>query len=492
MKIILILVIIKAMRALVLSKNYTIIWNTFLKYLPSRFFVILNSMIIIPFLAHLLTSKEMGIFQVCIVILNLVCTCSTDWVAKSVLRFWVKYKKKDEQEKFLSSVLFLTVITYAMTLIIYFCFSDFICSKIFIDKKILLLTLFLVIPCGIRQLLYQILRIFNKPFLYTFSIIIYQFFLLCLFLLFSYRLNNVVALLEAMALGILFIDLYIIKQINLNIKLHFNLDSDIIKENLKYGLPLIITTVGFWTIFHANKFIFQYNHLFLDTAIAGIGLYFTTNILNPIFSTFLFSIFPTIVKKFERQSFIKPFVTNTIQLYFALFVPLVGVFCLFSTEITKLFLSQKYIEARILLPFFAVSIFFHELNKLINVKYHLRNKTYIEMVLTFLVGWLSLALNIFLIPKFGLLAVGLILLFSIILLIILNSMINFRSIDCIEPKKVFKTAFITALISILCFLIIALLSKDIDFNQYFGGTKLIMFLGLSYFISWQFRAKILE
>ncbi|MFA7659488.1 MAG: lipopolysaccharide biosynthesis protein [Candidatus Gastranaerophilaceae bacterium] len=480
------------MRESVLSKNYFIIWDVFLKYLPSRFFIILNSLVIIPFFAHVLSSGEMGIFQISIGILNLVCTCSTDWISKTTLRFWVKYKRKNELESFFSNIFFMTIISYTLIFVLYFCFSDLICAKFFIAKNILLLTLFLVIPCGLRQFLYQMLRIFNKPFLYTFSIIIYQISLLCLFLVFSNIWEHVFSILTAMSMSIFAIDLYILKQIDLKNKLSLKLTPSMLQESLKYSLPLIITNVSLWSVFHVNKFIFQYDHYFTDTAIAGIAWFFTTSILAAMFSTFLFSVFPTIIKQFEKKRIIKEFVTNTIQLYFVIFIPFVAVFSLFSREISNIFLSEKYSQACVLLPFFAVSIFGHELLKLINIKYHLKNKTYVEMVLSLIVGLISLGLNIILIPKFHILAVGIVMLFSILLLIIANSLIKFNSIDYIIPKKVFKSATAAVLIALTSFSFVFLLFGPNGLSDYLSIAKIVVFFALSYLITWQFRARILE
>lgn len=484
------------MREAVVSKNYFIIWDIFLKYLPSRFFIILNSLIIIPFFANVLSSGEMGLFQLSIGILNLVCTCSTDWISKATLRFWVKYKRKDELENFFSNIFLITIVAYCIIFIIYFCFSDLICAKFFIEKNVLLLTLFLVIPCGIRQFLYQMLRIFNKPFLYTFSIVIYQLSLLSLFLVFSNFWGHLFALLIAMSVSVFAIDLYILKQIDLNIKLNLNFNSRILKESLKYSLPLIVTNVSLWSVFHLNKFIFQYNHYFIDTAVAGIAWFFTTSVLAAMFSTFLFSVFPTIIKQFEKKRKIKEFVTNTIQLYFAIFIPFVGVFCFFSKEISDTFLSVKYSQAYLLLPFFAISIFGHELLKLINIKYHLRNKTYVEMLLSLAVALISMGLSVILIPKYHVLAVGFVMLFSIFLLIVVNSLIKFKSIDYIMPKNVFKTSAIVVFVAVLSFAAVYFLfqamSNTMGTTQNLSIIKIIMFFGLYYLIIWQFRARILE
>lgn len=473
------------------SKNYLIILDIFFKYLPSRFFIILNSLIIIPFLAHVISAREMGVFQLCIGLLNLLCTCSTDWIAKSALRFWHKYKRKKMTGKFLSNIVFLTFLSYILIFILYFCFSDFIMQKFSVDKISLILTLFLVIPCGIRQFLYQMLRILNKPFMYTFSIIFYQLSLLVLFLFFSNLYSDIYALLIAMTTSIFIIDAYIIKQIGLEEKINLKPDALILKESLKYALPLIGTNVSIWAILNINKFVFQYNHMFFETAAAGIYWFFTTNILAPVFSTLLFSVFPTIIKQFEKKRLINEFVTSTLQLYFVMFIPVAGIFCFFSKEIAGFMFSEKYFAGHLLLPFFAVSIFAHEFLKLMNIKYHLRNKTYIETGLSIFAGAAAVLLNILLIPKFNLAAAGFVMVFCIFLLTALNSLINFKSLDYITSFKIFKTGVSAIILMSACFVIPSYVFAQLAHEPSFAIVKAIISCTLYYTVMWRFRDKIL-
>ncbi len=456
------------------SRNFNIIFSSFISYLPSRFLVVLNAVVIIPVLAHLMSVNEMGIFQLCIGILNLVCTCSSDWIAKSALRFYEKYKVIGHLDEFFSNTILISLFVYALILVLYFGFGHFICNKLFIPHKVLLLTLILVIPVGIRQFLYQMLRVFDRPFLYMFSIVIYQISLIALFLLYSNVIPNIYAIVLAMLTAVCLIDFYIINVIRLKIDFKPKPDKAILFETLKYALPLIITNTSIWAVLNINKFVFQYNEMFHDTAVAGVSWLFTTSVLTPLFSTFLFAIFPAIIKKFEEQNRIKPLVTNTIQLYCALFIPVVVFFCGFSKDIANFAFSGKYNDACILISFFAVSLFFHELMKLFNVKYHLKNKTYIEMALSCLTGLLCLNLNFFLIPEFGLLGAGVSMLFSVLILFFANLIIQFM--DYVSYLRIAKTALFSLILSLAVYLCVQIF-------QDFVFVKMLLFVFFTYFIS---------
>ena len=87
-----------------IAKNYSSIIKDLLNYLPSRGLIILNFIVLIPLFTQVLDKKQMSIYLIAIQILNLILTCSFDWISKSVLRFYEKYKIQDKLDEFLSSV----------------------------------------------------------------------------------------------------------------------------------------------------------------------------------------------------------------------------------------------------------------------------------------------------------------------------------------------------------------------------------------------------
>ena len=456
--------------------------STFLSYLPSRLLVVLNSLIIVPILAHIMSQKEIGVFQLSIGILNLVCTCSTDWIAKSALRFYEKYKGCNRLDEFFSNIIWLGLFMYAVIFLGFFLFSDLVAEKFFIQKSVLLLTLFIVIPTGIRQFLYQMLRVLNRPFLYSFSIIIYQMSLLVLFLVFTGFLPNVFAVLVAMGCAMLIIDIFIFMQLGLKIESLYKVHMGMLLESLKYALPQIVTNSSIWAILNINKYVFQYNQYFSDTATAGVAWLLVTSILTPVLSTFSFAVFPFIIKKYETRNRVKPYMTSSIQLYCTVFIPIIALFCYYSKIITHLAFGDKYPEAYLVFAFFAITLFFHELMKLFNIKYHLQNKTYIEMAVSLFAGLICLNLNFILISKFHLLGAGWAMLISIVFLFLLNLIIQFKNLDYINYGAVFRTGVIVILITGVSYLFVELLFTPLNF-VYLNIIKLLLFTFICYVLS---------
>lgn len=479
------------MQTLASMRSYKIVLASFLSYLPSRILVILNSLIIVPILAYFLTSGEMSIFQISIGILNFVCTCSTDWIAKSVLRFYRRYHNENRLNEFYSNIAMLEFITILGVFASYFIFKDFVSTKFLLSNKIFFLTLVLVIPCGIRQFLYQLLRILKMPYWYAISIIVYQLSLLGLFFTFSNLIPKSSAILVAMTFAVALIDIILLYKLNLSYKLSIKIDKNIAKNVLIYAIPLIFTNICIWLILHLGKFILQFNKEILNTAIVGTAWFFTTNALTPLFSLLLFAIFPLIIKRFEKKYRLKEFMTSALRLYIAMFLPFACVFCFYSFDIAKLAFRQEYYYLGLLFPFCAVTIFVHEFMKLMNIKYHLKNRTYVETAISGLVAIVCVVLNFVLIRYFSILGVGIAMLASILLLFTLNSFVNFKHLNFIAPTKVFKTLGTSMLISILAFAIVFLFTYKFN-NNYVIVAKIIAFCLLYFALTLKFKKLVLK
>lgn len=479
------------MQTLASMRSYKIVLASFLSYLPSRVLVILNSLIIVPILAYFLTSSEMSIFQISIGILNFVCTCSTDWIAKSVLRFYRRYHNENRLNEFYSNIAMLEFITILGVFASYFIFKDFVSTKFLLSNKIFFLTLVLVIPCGIRQFLYQLLRILKMPYWYAISIIVYQLSLLGLFFTFSNLIPKSSAILVAMTFAVALIDIILLYKLNLRYKLSIKIDKNIVKNVLIYAIPLVFTNICIWLILHLGKFILQFNKEILNTAIVGTAWFFTTNALTPLFSLLLFAIFPLIIKRFEKKYRLKEFMTSALRLYIAMFLPFVCVFCFYSFDIAKLAFRQEYYYLGLLFPFCAVTIFVHEFMKLMNMKYHLKNRTYVETAISGLVAIVCVVLNFVLIRYFSILGVGIAMLASILLLFTLNSFVNFKHLNFTAPTKVFKTLGTSMLISILAFAIVFLFTYKFN-NNYVIVAKIIAFCLLYYALTLKFKKLVLK
>ena len=472
-----------------LPENYYSITKNLLNYLPSRGLIILNFLVIIPLFTHILDKKEMSIYIVAIQILNLILTCSFDWVSKSVLRFYEKFRLKNCLEKFFSSVFWISIIVYLITVIVYFLLKNVLIKHFAISETVFLYTLFLVVPCGIRQFLYQILRLKNNYKLYTFSIAIYEIAFVVLFFSFINFIPGSESILLAMNIAITFIDLIIFRMISFDYKLSFCIDISIVREILKYALPLVVTNACYWGVFNFSKLIFQSEGLYSHTAIIGVSLSAAEYIVNPLVALFIFVTFPFIIQRFENKDGLKPYFTNIIQLFYMVLAPLIAVFCLFSREITLLVLPNSYEKVALALPFVAAACFIHEFLKFVNLKYHMKNRTYIETRIGFCVISFSIFLNLVLIKYFSILGAAIAMLVTELVLLMTN-VSSLRKFDYISWKPFLKT-FIKTTFLILCSF--AVVSVILPFeNKFVYLFKIVVYLILVYIAGYKLRGRFLK
>lgn len=467
-----------------IAKNYSLILKDIVSYLPSRVLITLNSIIIIPIFAHTLNTKQMSIYLITIQILNFILTCTFDWITKAVLRFHEKYRYKGQLNSLFSGIFWISTVTYILTFLSYFLFKDIVSNKFAIDNLTFLLTILLVIPCSIRQFLYQILRIKNLAKLYTLSIVLYQLGFIALFLVIFHLIPNATAILTAMSIAMFLIDMYIIRVIKLNYEINLTVDKSIIAEVLKYAIPLVITNSCYWYILNAAKLIFQNGEEYLNTAIVGTA-WMLANSITPFMTVFIFTTFPTIVKQFElKLPNTKQYYTNMLQLYCFILIPLISTFYFFPKELTAIILPKDYSPVAYILPFFAIAVFLHELMKLINIKYHLKIKTHIEMIIAGAIALSAYFLNLTFIHKFAILGAGIALFLTEIALILVNIFVGNKNSNYVNYKKLSKTFLSVNVIGGICFLILH--------NATCGNAlKLALYIVMSSTICLCFRKRIL-
>lgn len=476
-----------------MNKIYFLITQDFFKYLPSRFYILTNILLIIPLFSKMLSVKEMGIFQLGISILNLICTCLFDWVSKSTLRFYEKNKKAHTLSEFVNNIFALFFINYFILILLYFKFRHVICSSFYITESTLASIMIIVFPCLLRQFLYQILRLLKKSVLYTVSIIIYQIILVATtILLINNGIENVSSIFIAMTIAISLIDIYILSEIKMQTKLEFSLwNFSYIKKYLIYGIPLVLTNFAIWSFFHFNKYYFQKLGDLTSTGELALAYFITTSTLTATFSTLAFAVFPRIIKLFENKRAIDEFITAMTQIYFVFFIPLALVFCFFPQEILDIFTNNQYKETVFLLPFFAISIFIHELCKIINIKYHLKNLTIIETATTTFTGILCIALNLYFIKQQGIIGAAIAMTVSFLILALINISVNLK-IKYINYKKVMKTFLKCLLICVFAY------SITLPINLFSAATilvqiaKLLTYLLGYYLIIYYFFKKVVQ
>ena len=108
------------------------------------------------------------------------------------------------------------------------------------------------------------------------------------------------------------------------------------------------------------------------------------------------------------------------------------------------------------------------------MKYHLVNKTYIEMLMGIFVGCVSIVFTYFMIKNFGAFGAGIAMLSAILFLIILNSIVKVGRINYVKYSSVLYTLALTAIISLCAYVFCRLLFIPVS-SAFFSLIKMAIY-----------------
>ena len=297
----------------------------------------------------------------------------------------------------------------------------------------------LIIPVAIRALLFQLLRAQLKAMSFTLSTIINQFLtiLLSIFFVKFFHLGAV-ALLLGMGVSISLIDLLLIYQSNILswFKLQ-KIEWNSVLPIMKYGVPIAATSLSAWIINQSNKFIMNSIHGFSQVGIVGVAYGLTLPLLMTIFSIITVAAIPRIINMYEEKIDVRPLISRFTGYYVMIALPVIIVISLYATDYVQMMSSNdKFLIAFKLVPYFAFGTFFMALTDYTTLQYHLANKTYFDFIIKLISGIANIALNILLIPKMGLVGVGIATLGANFLYFLLSIIIVLPGLRLVFPKLI--------------------------------------------------------
>ena len=269
--------------------------------------------------------------------------------------------------------------------------------------------LFLIIPVAIRALLQQILRAQLKSVSYSFTTILNQFITIGLAVFFAKFFNlGAASILLGMGVAISLIDILLLCQCDIIKIFKFQkVEWKFVIPIVKYGIPVMATSLSAWIITQSNKVIMGGISGFTKAAFVGVGYSLTLPIMMPLFAMLTVAVIPRIINMYEAKIDVRPIITKFMGYYILLGLPLAAIMSVYSMDYTILLkTNEKFYEACTLVPYFSFGVFFLGLADYTTLQYHLANKTHIEFIIKLISGIVGVVLNIILIPKMGLTGVG--------------------------------------------------------------------------------------
>ena len=233
-------------------------------------------------------------------------------------------------------------------------------------------------------------------------------------------------------------------------KIGFSFDINILKKGFKYSIPLIPTILIAWILSLSNRFFLEYYH---GIEMVGLfGMAFKISSATLVVCTAITNAYiPTFYKLAKRNSKSDLFFNNQIS-YIYIFLSFV--LALFVPEIVYFLISSQYAEIEFSISLLILSNLLNSIMGVTTVLYILHSKnTLFNLYCGIGAAFLSVLLNVSLIPLFGLLGAASTSIMSSILLFSLQIYFSKKGFY-LNSKIILKISLI-----LLCITVIYSLSK---------------------------------
>ena len=206
------------------------------------------------------------------------------------------------------------------------------------------------------------------------------------------------ALSDALMLAFLFL-LFLNKMKLSRISLPF------LKEAVKYSFPLIWMELSTMILSFGDRYLIQFFFGYDSVGIYSAG-YNLTNMAQSFLTTPLrLAITPVYLQIWNREGKRETvhFLSNSLDYYFMLAVPMMVGMIWFGREIITVLATSKFQESATVIPYIIIPLILHGANVIYGAGFFIQKKTQILMFLALIAGVINIGLNIILIPRFGIL-----------------------------------------------------------------------------------------
>lgn len=465
------------------------IFTDMVKYAPSKLCGMLGNVITVPIYTSMLSTEQYGLYTIAIAMLSFLCIIFSDWVGLSGLRFFRRHQLMEDLPKYLTTLVVILVLNIMLMFSISFIFRDSLYSFFHVPFKYFMAVLLLIIPVAIRALLSQLLRAQLKSISYTLTTILNQFATIFLAVFFAKFFNlGAASILLGMGVSISLIDILLLYQSEiLKIFKFQKIEWKFIVPIIQYGIPIAATSLSAWLITQSNKFIMNSISGFSKAALVGVGYGLTLPILMTLFAMITVAAIPRIINLYEGKVDVRPIISKFLGYYVLVALPIVTVMSIYNIEYTQLFTNQKFYEASILIPFFSFGVFFLSMTDYTTLQYHLANKTHIEFIIKLISGIIGVILNVILIPKMGLIGVGIATFAANFLYFLLSVIIVLPNLDLKFPKN---TVFRIIISAVPTGILLYLFKNQGEFIP--GTIQMLLVLFVFYAVYYFARKKIIK
>jgi len=361
------------------------------------------NLVLLPLYTRYLSPRDYGIVNSMQVLASIFVIFFTLAIERSIYRLYYDYKTESEKKHFLGAIT-LTIYGLSIIVLIVAFLSQNLISHIYKSISFYpfyfysILYAFFSIFALVPKIYYQV----NERATKFITISISQFILNTVFIIYFIVIQKegAVGMLKGLMISnIILAFVFII--INMRM-ISFAYDFKIIKESLKFSLPMIPILLSSWVMNMSDRiFVERYFSMY------EVGLYSLAYKIGGILMIIGGAIFMAYNPLFYKlassadQIAAKKKISNYNTKLILIVTFLLMLISLFSKEFIFIFLNKRYLTAYQIVPIIAVAVYMNQIGNLFNLSIYQEKKTNTVMALVLVSSVLILILNFMLIPKYG-------------------------------------------------------------------------------------------
>ena len=423
-----------------MNKNKELVKNTIIIFI-GKFCTQFITLLLLPLYTHFLSTEDYGYIDLIQTYLTFFIPLILLKIDAGIFRFLIDARKSEEEKnKIITNGIFIMFVELIISTILFA-----VAVKIFSIKYSILIVMNLI-SLSVLTFLLQIVRGIGKNKQYSFSSIIAAIVTIVLNLIFlvGFHKNGKYVLIASLISNIICtIYLLIVNKILKNVKIKY-IDKKLIKDLLKYSIPMIPNELSWWIVHVSDRTIISY-----ALGVAANGIYSVSckfsNILSSIFNIFNLSWQESAalhINDTDKDEFFSNVINKVFNLFICFCIGILA--CL--PFVFELLIKDSYREAYKYVPILFLANIFSVLIGLIGSIYVAKKMTKEVAKTTMIAAIINLTIDIALIKVIGIYAAAISTLVSYMLLAI------YRYIDVQKYVKVkipIKNIVVNSIIFIL-------------------------------------------
>lgn len=380
-----------------------------LSYFSGHLVVLLAGLISLPIMTRLLSKEDYGLMSLVFLATTVATSLFALGIPQSTTRYFAEYAQRGQESlKGFCTTMLIAMITIGTIAMFAFYLGGVLLShtESFRDMAVYLnYAVALILIRLVSSVCLQILRGNQQTLAFNLYNIVNRYLTIgAIVLLIVFVFHNVAAVfvgtivVEAGVLLVACAYLWRRKLIGLA-----PFESSVIPRAIKFGVPLVIADLMVSLVASSDRFVIKY---FLDAdavAIYSVAYDVSDYVAALLAKPLQLAILPIVYKLWSTKGTdaTKAFLDKAISLSMIVVIPMIAGFSLVGPDLVVTLASEKYAESGNLVPVIAFGVMIGSINFLLFTGLLLHEKTTVITILNGSAAAMNLALNLLLIPRFG-------------------------------------------------------------------------------------------